>query len=66
MAEDLLRERSVDLFKFLQALTELRTKSIRTLDEYDKIIWFEHIPQSGSLHCPIPSTVGSNSTSFFE
>ena len=39
------RDRAIRLFTFLRELTELRTKTIRTVDQYDKVLWFNKIPR---------------------
>lgn len=51
MTEDVLRNRAIRLFTYLKELTELRTKVIRTLDQYDDVIWFSDIPKKRGCFC---------------
>lgn len=51
MVEDLLRNRAVRLFTYLKELTELRTKVVRNLDQYDELIWFSDIPKERGCFC---------------
>jgi len=46
-----LRDRAIRLFSFLRDLTELRTRTIRTIDQYDTVIWFQDIPHEPECHC---------------
>lgn len=46
-----VRDRAIRLFKFLRELYEIRMKTIRTLDQYDEVIWFSDIPQLRGCHC---------------
>lgn len=49
--QDPVRDRSIRLFTFLRELTELRTKAIRTLDQYEKVLWLNQIPQDSGCFC---------------
>ena len=40
-----IRDRSLRLFKFLEQITEMQSKSIRTLDSYEQVLWLNDIPQ---------------------
>jgi len=51
VAVSLERDRAVRLFTFLKELSELRTKIIRTLDQYEEVIWFDEIPKSNECYC---------------
>ena len=42
---DLIRDRAIRLFTYLRELTKLRSKVIRTLDNYDSVLWFSDIPR---------------------
>jgi very-short-patch-repair endonuclease len=44
-------ERAIGLFTFLHALTELRSKTVRTLAQYEKVLWFHEIPREPGCHC---------------
>src|SRR5262245_7118365 len=46
-----VRDRSINLFTFLKELTELRTKTIRSLEQYEQVVWFQDIPQEPGCHC---------------
>lgn len=48
---DLTRDRAIRLFTFLRELTELRTKAIRTLDQYEKVLWLSDIPHEEGCFC---------------
>ena len=41
---DLDRDRAIRLFTFLKRLSELRTKQIRSIDEYERVLWIADIP----------------------
>jgi len=42
---DLIRENAISLFTFLRELTQLRTKNIRTLENYAEVLWLCDIPR---------------------
>lgn len=46
-----IRSRAVGLFRYLKELTELRIKTIRTLDNYEEVVWFDNIPREDGCHC---------------
>jgi very-short-patch-repair endonuclease len=48
---DVSRDRAIRLFTFLRRLAELRTRTIRTLDEYEQVLWFHSIPQEHGCYC---------------
>lgn len=45
------RERAIKLFSYLRELAKLRTKTIRTIDQYDTVLWFNDIPREPECHC---------------
>ena len=49
--EQEIRDRAIRLFTFLREITQLRTKSIKTLDQYEKVLWFKDIPREPGCHC---------------
>jgi hypothetical protein len=51
MVEDILRNRAIRLFTYLKELTELRTKVVRNLHQYDELIWFSDIPKERGCFC---------------
>lgn len=44
-------EKAIRLFSFLRELTKLRTKTIRTINQYEKVLWFNDIPREPGCHC---------------
>jgi hypothetical protein len=46
-----VRNRAIRLFAFLREVTELRSKTTRTCDQYEKILWFDEIPREPGCHC---------------
>ncbi|MEW5922238.1 MAG: AAA domain-containing protein [Bacillota bacterium] len=44
-------DQAIRLFRFLKELTELRTKTIRTLDNYEIVIWLDKIPRQEGCFC---------------
>jgi hypothetical protein len=42
---DVLRDRAVRLFKFLRELALLKSKIVRDLSQYEKVVWFHDVPQ---------------------
>ena len=51
VANSLERDRAIRLFTFLKELSELRTKIIRTLDQYEEVIWLDEIPKANECYC---------------
>ena len=49
--ERLVRDRSIRLFTFLKELTELRGRTIRNYDQYEKLVWLQEIPRYQGCHC---------------
>ncbi|MGH2562454.1 MAG: AAA domain-containing protein, partial [Thermomicrobiales bacterium] len=45
------RDRAVSLFTYLKELSVLRTKAIRTWEQYDKVLWFADVPEEPGFHC---------------
>ena len=43
--QEVLRDRAVRLFKFLRELALLKSKTVRDLSEYEKVVWFNDVPQ---------------------
>lgn len=46
-----VRHRAIQLFTFLREITELRSKTTRTCDQYEKVLWFDEIPREPGCHC---------------
>jgi very-short-patch-repair endonuclease len=46
-----IRDRAVRLFTFLRELTELRTATVRSLEQYEKVLWLSDIPREQGCHC---------------
>jgi hypothetical protein len=38
------RDRAIRLFEYLKRLAELRTRTVRDLDEYTEVVWFAEVP----------------------
>lgn len=49
--EHIIRKGAISLFNFLRELTELRTKTIRTIENYERVIWFSKIPREPGCQC---------------
>jgi very-short-patch-repair endonuclease len=46
-----LRDRAARLFDFLRALAELRMVTVRSVDEYESVLWFHKVPEApGIVH----------------
>jgi very-short-patch-repair endonuclease len=51
LEEETVRDRAVRLFTYLRELTELNAKTIRTSDQYEKVLWFDDIPREIGCYC---------------
>jgi very-short-patch-repair endonuclease len=51
MANSVERDRAIRLFTFLKELSELRTRIVRTLDQYEEVIWLDEIPKASECYC---------------
>jgi len=51
ISDSQIQNRAIGLFTFLRELTELRTKAIRTIDQYEKVLWFTQIPNEQGCYC---------------
>jgi hypothetical protein len=49
--DQILRDRAIRLFTYLRELTELNAKTTRTIDQYEKVLWFNDIPRETGCHC---------------
>ncbi|MDK1030150.1 MAG: AAA domain-containing protein [Anaerolineae bacterium] len=45
-----VEEKALGLFKFLRDFSELRTKTIRSLDTYEDVLWISDIPRVSGCH----------------
>ncbi|MGH7427066.1 MAG: AAA domain-containing protein [Candidatus Methylomirabilaceae bacterium] len=45
------RNRATALYTFLKEFTELRTKTVRSLDQYEHVLWFSDIPREAECNC---------------
>lgn len=50
-SQDIHSDRSIRLFQFLRELTQLRSKITRSLDQYEKVLWFSDIPHEPECYC---------------
>jgi len=46
-----VRDRAIRLFTFLRELAEIRTKAIRTIDQYESVLWLGEIPREEGCYC---------------
>ncbi|MDI3462765.1 MAG: DNA helicase [Nitrospira sp.] len=51
LSEELVRDRSIRLFTFLKELAELRSRTVRSYDQYEHVLWFHEIPRYQGCHC---------------
>lgn len=49
--KDPTRERAAALYTFLKEFTELRSKTTRTVDQYEDVLWFSDIPREPECEC---------------
>lgn len=42
---DFIRDKAIGLFTYLRELTQLRSKVIRSLDQYEDVLWLSDIPR---------------------
>ena len=45
-----VEEKALGLFKFLRYFSELRTKTIRSHDTYEDVLWISDIPRVSGCH----------------
>jgi len=50
-AQTIYRERALRLFKYLRGLSEIRSKTIRDLSNYEKVLWLGEIPKQAGCFC---------------
>jgi hypothetical protein len=46
-----IRDRALRLFTFLKEVTELRSKTVRVLDQYERVLWLQEIPRENGCQC---------------
>ncbi len=46
-----IRERATALYTFLKEFTELSTKAVRTVDQYEHVLWFSDVPREPECDC---------------
>jgi AAA domain len=63
---DVIRERAVRLFQFLREYTLLRTKSLRTTDAYEEVIWLADVPQTPGCRCAVLDPDGKDAEIWLE
>ncbi len=51
MHEEQIRDRAIRLFTFLRELSELRTTTTRTIENYEQVLWFNDIPREKECLC---------------
>ena len=45
MCEAIARHNARDLFTFLKEFTELRMRAVRSIDQYEKVLWLSDVPR---------------------
>jgi hypothetical protein len=56
---DPVRDRAIRLFAFLREMSLLRTKVVRSVEEYEKVVWLGDIPTEPGCHCAAWGTKSS-------
>ncbi len=46
-----LQQRAINLFTFLREVVALRSKIVRSLDNYEQVVWLADIPREPECHC---------------
>jgi hypothetical protein len=49
--DGVVRDRAVRLFTFLKELTELHSRTVRSYDQYEKVLWLCDVPKNHGCHC---------------
>ncbi|MHB1034369.1 MAG: AAA domain-containing protein [Pirellulales bacterium] len=49
---DPIRDKAIRLFRYLAALAELRAKSVRDVESYEAIFWFNDLPREKECYTP--------------
>jgi hypothetical protein len=50
-AERVARHNARDLFTFLKEFTELRMRAVRSIDQYEKVLWLSDVPREKGCFC---------------
>ncbi len=66
MGTEVQRERAIRLFQFLRELTLLRTKIVRSCDDYENILWFNDVPKSELVYNVFSEPADERSEIFLE
>lgn len=65
--ESVIKDRAIRLFSFLRELSELRTKTIRSFETYEQVVWLSDIPLEKGCHVYIwEGTSGAIKDSWIE
>jgi len=51
MSQDIARDRSIRLFTYLKELSELKTKVVRSIEQYEDVLWLSDIPHERGCFC---------------
>ncbi|TSA19882.1 DUF559 domain-containing protein [bacterium] len=46
------RTQAINLFTYLRELAELRAKTVRRVEDYDKVLWFADVPKEQECYTP--------------
>lgn len=49
--DEQVRNQAIRLFTFLRELVALQSKTVRTIDQYEKVLWFNNVPRESGCHC---------------
>ena len=64
---DILQDRAIRLFSFLRELAMLKTRVVRDLDHYERVVWFSDIPKyKGCFSVLSPETDRLQDTTWLE
>lgn len=61
--ERLIRDRSIRLFTFLKELAELRSRTVRSYEQYETVLWLREVPKNHDCHCIAWRTTPSEESS---
>ena len=48
---DPARQRAVALYTFLKEFIQLRSKTVRSVDQYEEVLWFSDLPREPGCDC---------------
>ncbi len=51
-ATNAIRTQAINLFSYLRELAELRSKTVRNVESYDRVLWFSDVPKEQECYTP--------------